>query len=540
MSDTESNASSDASTVEPGSAFELDDMDEFLYYILEVENEDMRGLIQREGFTSFKAVLRKDEKWVSETRNYIRKSPTADPQARDMTSEQALNLWKAILWAKYAYITQRPLEFNLATRRSMERVYEWYKDLEAELPDTSVATFSSSLNKRTWFESIESYLQAKKGAAGFPIKYVVSTTGAVDRHNPPAMPVRKDDFKDDLAKRGRHRGVFWSMDNNMVWRLLEQKCRGTDAWSTIAAYEPTANGTGAYRALRNHYMGDDVKKVLRTEADTIIRHTKFDGKSRNYTLEKHINRFRQAFIDLGPDNQPTEERKVEWFMDAWQVPGKDHLSANVLTLPEYSGSFENTCNYLMKMMAANETKSTSLPSASRSVAAMGSDKTSKSGSKRKFNSSSKYKGNSKKAKKDKGKKDRPKAKEKYDSADPAAYVTSDVWKKMTKEEQQAAREKRREQGIPVRNVSGITTHRNVSSASASVRIGEESEQLSFHSDESPKETGAHTSVRVATLEQIKPTQKPPRKGPNKETQMSDRAMLEMLQKQIEELSKRVE
>jgi hypothetical protein len=171
---------------------------------------------------------------------------------------------------------------------------------------------------------------------------------------------------------------------------------------------------------------------------------------------------------------------------------------------------------------------------------MGSDKTSKSGSKRKFNSSSKYKGNSKKAKKDKGKKDRPKAKEKYDSADPAAYVTSDVWKKMTKEEQQAAREKRREQGIPVRNVSGITTHRNVSSASASVRIGEESEQLSFHSDESPKETGAHTSVRVATLEQIKPTQKPPRKGPNKETQMSDRAMLEMLQKQIEELSKRVE
>ncbi len=230
----------------------------------------MRALIQREGFTSFRAILRKEEKWVSQTRSYIRKSPTADPQARDMTSEHALNLWKAILWAKYAYITKRPLEFDPATRRSMNKIYEWYKDLEVELPDTSVATFSSSLNKRTWFESIESYLQAKKGAAGFPIKYVVSTTGAVDRHNPPAMPVRKDDFKDDLAKRGRHRGVYWTMDNNMVWRLLEQKCRGTDAWSTIAAYEPTANGTGAYRALRNHYMGDDVKKVLRTKADTII------------------------------------------------------------------------------------------------------------------------------------------------------------------------------------------------------------------------------------------------------------------------------
>jgi hypothetical protein len=203
-------------------------------------------------------------------------------------------------------------------------------------------------------------------------------------------------------------------------------------------------------------------------------------------------------------------------------------------LPELYGSFENTCNYLLKMMAANETKSTGVSTASRSVAAMESDKTSKSGFKRKFNSGSKNKGNSKKAKKDKGKKNKPKAKDKYDSADPAAYVTPEVWKKMSKEEQQAARDKRREQGIPVRNVSGITSHRNVSSASASVRFGEESEEVSFHSDETPKETKAHTSVRVATLEQLKPTQKPTRKGPTKETQMSDRAMLELLRKDFEE------
>ena len=98
---------------------------------------------------------------------------------------------------------------------------------------------------------------------------------------------------------------------------------------------------------------------------------------------------------------------------------------------------------------------------------------------------------------------------------------------MTKEEQQAARDKRREQGIPTRNVSGITSHRNVSAASANVQFGEDSEQLSFDSDDSPKETKQHTTVRVATLSQLQPTQRQTQRGPSKGNQMSDRAKAEL-------------
>jgi hypothetical protein len=48
------------------------------------------------------------------------------------------------------------------------------------------------------------------------------TTGIID----PAAPdlgFGAPTFDDDLARRGRHDGHFWHPDNNVVWRLLEQK-----------------------------------------------------------------------------------------------------------------------------------------------------------------------------------------------------------------------------------------------------------------------------------------------------------------------------
>ena len=105
---------------------------------------------------------------------------------------------------------------------------------------------------------------------------------------------------------------------------------------------------------------------------------------------------------------------------------------------------------------------------------------------------------------------------------------------MSKEEQQAAREKRREQGIPTRNVSTITSQKTTTFADAV-------EGRHYDSDQPPGSVGKATTVQVATLEQLKPTQKPKvYKGKaTEQTQMDPRAQLELLQQQIEELSKRI-
>jgi hypothetical protein len=228
-----------------------------------------------------------------------------------------------LIWAKLRYITQRPLTYTDATADSITEVYDWYNAQEAELSLDTVSIFSPTLNRRDWFESIQSYLAAKKGQAGVPLTYVILTTGVID----PAAPdlgFGAPTFDDDIARRGRHDGHFWRPDNNIVWRLLEQKCRGTDAWTTIAGFERTKNGYQAYLALSNLYMGEDAQQILRTKADTILKHSRYDGRSKNYTLDKHINRFKQAFIDLGPNEVASEPRKVELFMNSWQVSSMMH------------------------------------------------------------------------------------------------------------------------------------------------------------------------------------------------------------------------
>jgi hypothetical protein len=241
-------------------------------------------------------LVKKDKAWVKALRLSIKKS-TGNAASRDITLEHEESLVKTMLWAKLRYLTQCPLTYADAIVDSITEVYDWYNAQEEELSIGTVSTFSPTLNRRDWFESIQSYLAAKKGQAGVPLTYVIMTIRVIDP-TAPDLGFGAPTFDDDLARRGRHDGHFWRLDNNSVWRLLEQKCRGTDAWTTIAAFERTKNGYQAYLALSNLYMGEDVQQILRTKADTILKHSRYDGRSKNYTLDKHINRFKQAFIDL--------------------------------------------------------------------------------------------------------------------------------------------------------------------------------------------------------------------------------------------------
>jgi hypothetical protein len=97
---------------------------------------------------------------------------------------------------------------------SITEVYDWYNAQEEELSLDTVSTFSPTLNRRDWFESIQSYLAAKKGQAGVPLTYVILTTGVID----PAAPdvgFGAPTFDDDIARRGRRDGHFWRPDNNV-------------------------------------------------------------------------------------------------------------------------------------------------------------------------------------------------------------------------------------------------------------------------------------------------------------------------------------
>jgi hypothetical protein len=193
----------------------------------------MREKITAEGYTSLDVLVKKDKDWVRDLRISIKRSSTGNAASREVTLVHEESLVMVLLWAKLRYLTQRPLTNADATLNSITEVADWYNAQEAEHPTDSVPAFSATLNRRDWFEIIQSYLAAKKGKAGVPLNYVVSTTGGVIDPAVPAPGFGLPNFDEDLAQTGRHDGVFWAADNNSVWRLLEMKCRGTDSWNTL-------------------------------------------------------------------------------------------------------------------------------------------------------------------------------------------------------------------------------------------------------------------------------------------------------------------
>jgi hypothetical protein len=181
-------------------------------------------------------------------------------------------------------------------------------------------------------------------------------------------------------------------------------------------------------------------------------------------------------------------------MNSWQVSSMMHLPSTVHQNPTMKNNFDATCNFLPGEVASLQTLNTSTTGTNRTVAAISTQSNQKSKSKEKTKDSSKRgKSNKKKA-------EFPKKADKFNKDNPAAYVTAAVWKSMYKEEQQAAREKRREEGIPSRNVSTITTSQKTTTFADAV------EGRHYDTDQPAGNVSKATTVQVATLEQLQPTQ----------------------------------
>jgi hypothetical protein len=175
-------------------------MDAYLEQTLGFAIQGMREKIISEGFRDLDRLVKRDKEWVKSLRLSIKKSATGQAIAKNITIEQGELLYMTVLWARVRYLTQRPMTYADATLQSITAVFDWYEQQEEELPVDSVTTFPTTTNRRDWFESILSYLAAKKGKAGVPLNYVVSTTGVID-------PAVQDpgfglpSFDEDLAKR---------------------------------------------------------------------------------------------------------------------------------------------------------------------------------------------------------------------------------------------------------------------------------------------------------------------------------------------------
>jgi len=78
-----------------------------------------------------------------------------------------------------------------------------------------------------------------------------------------------------------------------------------------------SNGRAAYLALRTHYFGDSYTTRAVTKADATMENLHWDGRAKNYPLEKFFEQLNKAYTDLDENGEPvTEAKKVRCMLQS--------------------------------------------------------------------------------------------------------------------------------------------------------------------------------------------------------------------------------
>ena len=412
----------------------------------------MRQHIINAGFPDQASLLRKTAEDIRRAMTTIRKGRAGNAASRDITvntEDMLVKLWEfTTLW----YMTGRAYNLAQATAANLELAHDFFLTLAEDPSDESVPMFTGKKIIR-WFEALDSYIQDKKGKGNIPLGYLVRTNAA-----PPAVDpgFGQPSLGEDLVLRGRLNGFFYVAHGKVLFKIIETKTFGTEAWVLIAQFKRTHDGRGAHMALKGQCLGADVQMVLLRTSEDVLRRITFDNRNRNFTFDTFIARMREAFEQMGEDNQLSEERKVNKLLDAWTVSALSHVGTTIQSNPELRGSFDRTVVFL-----AGELTALKMKNGTRNVSAITT--TTESADVRTLKQlRSKLKEAQRKLKRKSGKMDGdvPAGKKpatKFSKKNPGEYVTAKVWRSMSQEEQAAAREARKQKGIAVRAISSIAT-----------------------------------------------------------------------------------
>ena len=429
------------------------DMDGWLQAHGNVPNAAMRNRIIGAGFQDQDAFVRKKEDDIKRAMSVIRKSPVA-ANTRDVTMVTEQLLIKLMYFTIIWYKTGRAMDLAQATPANLDDAHDYILTLADDPSDDEVPTFTGKKIVR-WFQALDSYISDKKGTSGLPLGYLIRENEA-----PPAADpgFGNPTITEDLTLRGRHNGFFWRAENKVLFKILELKVFGTEAWALILQFKGTSNGRAAYFALKGQYLGVDVQMVMLKTSEDTLRKITFDGRNRNFPFETFIARLREAFEHMGANNQLSEERKVMKLLEAWNVTALSHVDATVQNDPVLRGNFDNAVNFL-----ANQLSGLKLKNGARNLSVLTTQGDTRRISQLQTDRRPSKKRRNQKKGKNGGKKDdkKPAYKRnpgtKFNKNRPGDYVITRVWNKMTDEEKDAAREARQKEGIETRTISSVQT-----------------------------------------------------------------------------------
>jgi len=266
------------------------------------------------------------------------------------------NLRKACFFKNYMHRIRRTFVAATATLILVQEV--WDNRFDLENPDRDVDTGREIIRdpapmvkaddiKKT-LEDIDNVLNKRKGVGGSPLAYITRDTLTLPEHTPGEINLGfgQPSREAELIRRTRHDGPAYRQDNIAVWAIIRHVTHGGSAWAWVLSFAGHQNGR-AYLALRTHYFGDSYTTRAVTKADAMIENLFWDGRVKNYPLEKFFEQLNKAHTDLDENGEPvTAAKKVRRMLQSIRDPRLDAAKNSIMLSDAHKENLEASMSHL--------------------------------------------------------------------------------------------------------------------------------------------------------------------------------------------------
>ena len=294
---------------------------------------------------------------------------------------------------------------------------------------TEVPKLTNLKQWRSFKELLKTRLQEERNPVmGIPLAYLIREQAAVT-----AAIVQADypTLDDRLIACIEHQGTMYREDNKALYSLLKQKTIDGPYWTFVEPFEATKDGRGAYLRIYSQAEGPNTVNTRVTKAYNDMQTLRFNGKSKNFTIDTYIQRHQachNVLSDPEVNETITEKKKITDFINGISDPRLGNAITLVNSDPTRYSTFADVTAFVAgeyHRLVKNPTD----PDAFR-VAAVGTTQTG---------------ANPGAGKGGKGKKRKEPPAQKQKKKQGKGFIPASQWKKMKPEEKEAAVAKRKQE-----------------------------------------------------------------------------------------------
>ncbi len=211
-----------------------------------------------------------------------------------------------------------------------------------------------------WIEQMNQYLDNVIGVRNAPYTYLTRPDA-----NPPAILAARavnqpysgdyESIEHEMKFCVTHNHTLGKADNSALFYILEKSVQGHDVAATIAPFKRTADGRGAYLAIKNQHAGRSVWDQVVKDATATLQTSTWTGTT-SITLLQHTSLQRRAYIMLTeaaeqvPAEIPGPRQRTTYLLDSLKTDDPKMLAGMAAIAQDETGkrvNFENSVTYLL-------------------------------------------------------------------------------------------------------------------------------------------------------------------------------------------------